>query len=449
MAKIKLRKGLDLKLFGEAKKGNITTFISNTYALKPTDFIGVFPKLLVKEGDYVKAGSPVFYDKYRDDILFSSPVSGKISEIKRGKKRLLEEIRIESDSEIDYLRFEIPEIDNLNRDSVKKALLESGIWATIRQRPYSTIANPDDIPKSIFISAFDTSPLAPDYDFIIDQDAELFQTGINILKFLTDGKIHLNVHSKKTTSDIFHKCENVQVNTFSGPHPSGNIGIQIHHIEPINKGDIVWYINPQHIITIARLFAEKIYNSSRIISLCGSEVKNPEYYKILAGASINDITKDNINNGDLRYISGNVLSGESVRADSHLGFYDSQLCIIPEGNFHEFLGWAMPGLKKASVSRTFLNWLTPNKHYKLNTNINGGERAFVLSGLYEKVLPIDILPVHLIKAIMVEDIELMEKLGIYEIDEEDFALCEFICPSKIEVQSYIRKGLDLIRKEMS
>ena len=228
MAKIKLRKGLDLKLFGEAKKGNITTFISNTYALKPTDFIGVFPKLLVKEGDYVKAGSPVFYDKYRDDILFSSPVSGKISEIKRGKKRLLEEIRIESDSEIDYLRFEIPEIDNLNRDSVKKALLESGIWATIRQRPYSTIANPDDIPKSIFISAFDTSPLAPDYDFIIDQDAELFQTGINILKFLTDGKIHLNVHSKKTTSDIFHKCENVQVNTFSGPHPSGNIGIRLY-----------------------------------------------------------------------------------------------------------------------------------------------------------------------------------------------------------------------------
>ena len=266
---------------------------------------------------------------------------------------------------------------------------------------------------------------------------------------LTSGKVHLNINADLITSKVFTNSKDVQINNISGPHPSGNVGIQIHHIDPINKGESVWYISPQDVLVIGRLFLEGRFNASRVVALSGSEVKNGRrrYHKTHIGASIKNIVSDNINDGNIRYISGNVLTGTKISSDGFLGFYDTQLTVIPEGEDPEFLGWLTPGLDKFSLSRTFLSWLMPNKEYHLNTNMHGEKRAYVMSGEYERVLPMDIYPVHLIKAIMIEDIELMENLGIYEVSEEDFALCEFVCSSKIDVQEIIRKGLDLIKKE--
>lgn len=445
---IKLKKGLNIKLMGEAEK-TLDEINSGFFALKPTDFIGVFPKLICKEGDEVKAGTVIFYDKYREDLLFTSPVSGTITEIRRGPKRRMEEIRIRANGKNEYEQFKIYDPKSLGREEIIELLRKSGIWPSIRQRPYSIIANPADDPKAIFISAFDTSPLGVDYDFIVHGKGDIFQKGLDALTKLTSGKVHLNINPRETTSKVFHNSKGVQINQFTGPHPAGNVGVQIHHIDPINKGDIAWYLNPQDVITIGRFFTEGKYDASCIVALCGSEVKKPRYYKVIKGTSIKPMVDDNVKEGELRYISGNVLTGEKIYKEGYLGFYDNQITVIPEGNYYEFLGWAMPGLNKFSVSRTFMSWLNPSKKYKLDTNLHGGERAYVVSGEYEKVLPMDIYPVHLIKSILVEDIDQMENLGIYEVDEEDFALCEFVCTSKINAQSIIRKGLDMMRKEMS
>ena len=444
---IKIRKGLDIKLLGETDK-KVNEVSSDNFALKPPDFIGVFPKLFVKEGDEVKAGTPVFFDKYRDNIIFTSPVSGTITEVHRGAKRKMLEVRIKSDGQSKYEDFGTADPKGLNKEQVSEKLLKSGIWPFIRQRPYSTIADPNDDPKSIFISAFNSAPLAPDLDFIIENEAKSFQAGIDALGKLTSGKIHLNIREGVTKSKVFLDAKGVQLNRFSGPHPVGNVGVQIHHLDPVNKGDIVWYLNPQAVVTIGKLFNEGKYDASRIIALSGSEVSNPQYYKIITGASVLPIINGNTKSSNVRYISGNVLTGSKINKDGYISFYDSQVTIIPEGNYHEFLGWAMPRFDKFSFSRSFFSWLTPGKKYRLDTNINGGHRAFVLTGEYEKVFPMDIYPMQLLKAIMAKDIDLMENLGIYEVDEEDFALCEFIDTSKTEMQTIVREGLDFIRKEM-
>ena len=444
---IKIRKGLDIKLLGETDK-KVNEVSSDNFALKPPDFIGVFPKLFVKEGDEVKAGTPVFFDKYRDNIIFTSPVSGTITEVHRGAKRKMLEVRIKSDGQSKYEDFGTADPKGLNKEQVSEKLLKSGIWPFIRQRPYSTIADPNDDPKSIFISAFNSAPLAPDLDFIIENEAKSFQAGIDALGKLTSGKIHLNIREGVTKSKVFLDAKGVQLNRFSGPHPVGNVGVQIHHLDPVNKGDIVWYLNPQAVVTIGKLFNEGKYDASRIIALSGSEVSNPQYYKVISGTSILHFVKDNTKISNVRYISGNVLTGSKINKDGYISFYDSQVTIIPEGNYHEFLGWAMPRFDKFSFSRSFFSWLTPGKKYRLDTNINGGHRAFVLTGEYEKVFPMDIYPMQLLKAIMAKDIDLMENLGIYEVDEEDFALCEFIDTSKTEMQTIVREGLDFIRKEM-
>lgn len=445
---IKIRKGLDINLSGEAEK--ILNEVSSVlFALKPPDFNGVFPKLFVKEGDPVKAGTPVFFNKYRDNIIFTSPVSGVIKEVFRGPKRKMLKIVIESDGKMNYESFGKGDPKSMTRDQITENLLKSGVWAYIRQRPYSIIANPADQPKSIFISAFDSSPLAPDLDFIVDKNGQAFQTGLDAIGKLTTGKVHLNIREGETTSKAFLEARNVQINRFSGPHPVGNVGIQIHHIDPINKGDIIWYLNPQAVITIGKLFLEGIYDASRIIALTGSETKIPGYLKIMTGTAIEPVIKGRIKGTNSRYISGNVLTGTKIESDDYIGFYDNQVTVIPEGNYFEFLGWSMPRFDKFSFSRTFFSWLTPKRKYNLDTNLNGGHRAFVLTGLYEKVFPMDIYPMHLLKAIMINDIDLMEQLGIYEVDEEDFALCEFIDPSKTEMQAIVRIGLDTILKEMS
>ncbi len=444
---IKIRRGLDIKLQGEAEK-KIKEVASDSYAIKPPDFHGVFPKLFVKEGDLVKAGTPVFFDKYRDNIIFTSPVSGKITEVFRGAKRKMLEIRIEPNGKMEYEDFGAENPSSLDREKIREKLLKSGTWAFIRQRPYSVIANPDDDPKAIIISGFNSAPLAPDVDYLVEGNEKAFQTGIDAIGKLTSGKIHLNLRTGENSSKVFSGAKGVQVNQFKGPHPAGNVGIQIHHVDPVNKGDKIWYIDPQSVITIGKLFLEGKFDASRKIALSGSEVKNPQYYKVIAGCNIYPLVKDNRISENIRYISGNVLSGSRIDRDGYLGFYDNHITLIPEGNYHEFIGWAMPRFNKFSYSKTFFSWLTPGKKYKLDTNLNGGHRAFVLTGEYEKVFPMDIYPMQLLKAIMVKDIDRMEQLGIYEVDEEDFALCEFIDASKTEMQAIVREGLDFLRKEM-
>ena len=443
-----IKKGLDIKLLGDAEK-TVVDLNAKTFAIKPPNFIGCFPKVLIKKGDLVKVGTPLFFDKYRDNIIFTAPVSGKIEAVKRGAKRRLLEIIIDSDEKNEALDFGASNISSLKKEDITEKMLKSGVWPVLRQRPYSVIANPVDSPKAIFVAAYDTSPLAPDFDLIVHGQGEAFQAGLDVLTKLTEGKVHLNVDGKKTISKVFLNSKNVQINTFSGPHPSGNVSVHVSKVDPINKGDIIWYLYPQDVLTIGKLFLSGKFDSSRVVALAGSEVKKPKYFRTYIGASIYNMVSDNVTDGDNRFISGTVLTGEKVEKDGFVGFYDSLVTVIPEGNEFEFFGWLLPGFGKFSMSKSFTSWLTPNKKYRINTNLHGGVRAYVMTGKYEKVFPFDIYPMQLIKAVMVDDIDQMENLGIYEIDDEDFALCEVIDTSKTEIQSIIRKGLDLMRQEMS
>jgi Na+-transporting NADH:ubiquinone oxidoreductase subunit A len=337
----------------------------------------------------------------------------------------------------------------MKRDEILSLLLSSGVWPALKQRPYNIIADPDKTPKSIFISAFDTAPLAPDYDFLIKGSENEFQTGINALSRLTPGAVHINISDEFPASSAFSQAQNARINYFRGPHPAGNVGIQIHRIDPVNKGEVVWTVAPQEVVMIGRLFLNGIYDASRVVALTGSEVLKTRYYKLTGGACVMSIADKNVTEGCHRYISGNVLTGTVIDPTGYIGYYDSQVTVIPEGFESEFLGWAMPGFGKFSMSRTFFSWLTPRREFRVNTNMNGGHRAFVATGIYEKVLPMKIYPMQLFKAILVEDIDLMEKLGIYEIAEEDVALCEYACPSKTDLQDLVRKGLDLMIREMN
>ena len=446
---ITLKKGLDIKISGKPEKIFAGDIDPAFYGVKPVDFPGLIPKICVKPGDRVSAGSPLFYNKMNTVIQFTSPVSGVVREVVRGDRRKLLEIVVEKKGN-NFAEFEKISTENLNRETVREHLLKSGLWPAIRQRPYHIVANPDETPKSVFISGFDTSPLAPDYNFIsYNSNGSLFRTGIAAIATLTDGKVNLVLNGKEQPPEILNGIQGVEVSYCSGPHPAGNVGIHIHHIDPVNKGEKVWYVNFQDVYAIGRLFEEGVYRPERIVALTGSEILNPQYYRMLSGGSVAPMLNGNVTNGDLRYISGNVLTGSRIEPDGYLGYYDSQVTVIPEGNYHEFFGWASPGFRRYSFTKTFASALFPKKEYIFDTNYHGGERAFVITGQYEKVLPMDIYPMHLLKAIMVEDIERMENLGIYEVAEEDFALCEFICPSKTEIQSIIRKGLDLMIREMN
>ncbi len=443
-----IKKGLDVRLLGDAEKTVVDLEVQR-FAIKPPNFIGCFPKMIVNEGDQVSAGTTLFYDKYREDILFSSPVSGKVVSINRGAKRKLLEVVIEADGKDTALDFKAENPKDLDKEAIVAKMLKSGVWPVMRQRPYSVIANPADQPKAIFVSAFDTAPLAADFDLIVHGQGEAFQTGLDALAKLTTGTVHLNVDAKNTTSKVFLNSKNVQINQFSGPHPASNVSVHISRLDPLNKGEVVWYLSAQEVLTIGRLFLQGKFDASRVIACAGSEVKNPKYFKTLIGAGIANMIKSNVADGDNRYISGNVLTGDQLEKNGFVGFYDSMVTVIPEGNYHEFFGWILPGLKKFSFSGTFPAKLFPKRKYKVDTNLHGGHRAFVMTGKLEQVFPFDIYPMQLVKAIMVEDIDLMEQMGIYEIDEEDFALCEVIDTSKTEMQAIVRQGLDLIRKEMS
>lgn len=446
---IKLRKGLDIKLHGEAEKVKIAVQ-SAAFAIKPPDFHGLMPKMTVKVGEKVSTGSVLFFDKYQESIKFVSPVAGEITEILRGEKRRILEIRIKPDGTDASVNFGIVNPDSMDEAGIKQVLLANGLWPFIKMRPIDIVANPNDKPKAIFISGFDSSPLAPDFDFVLHGETEAFQAGITALTKLTTGKVHLTTRGNSVSDSIFKGIKGVQSNTIFGKHPAGNVGTQIHHIDPINKGEVVWTVNALDVALIGRSLLAGKFDSTRTIALTGSQVKKAKYIKTHIGACISDLVSDNLNGDNNRIISGNVLTGDKVAADGYLGFYHSHITVIPEGNESKFLltkGWLGSGKGKFSINRSYFSWLTPNKKRVLDTNLNGEIRAFVVTGEMEKVFPFDIYPMQLIKSTIYNDIDLMENLGIYEVAPEDFALCEFVCTSKIDIQDKIRKGLDVIKSE--
>jgi len=444
---IRIKKGLTIKLKGKAENKVSSSPRSGIFAIKPTDFYGIIPKLAIRVGDTVKAGDELFYSKHNDRIKFTSPVSGVIAEIKRGAKRKILAIEIKADTESNYVDFGIQNLSELDAEQIKSLLLNSGCWPFIQQRPYAIIANPDDQPKAIFISSFDTAPLAPDYAFALQGKEEAFQAGIDALAKLTKGKIHLGVDAANNT--FFNSIKNVKIHKVTGKHPAGNVGVQISKINPINQGEKVWTVNPQDVAIIGNLFLTGKFEASRTIALVGSQVNKPQYYQITIGQNIEPLLKDKLIGSNNRIINGNVLTGEKVEFNGFLNFYYNLISIIPEGDHYDFLGWMpLSSNNKFSLSRTFFSWLTPDKEYVLDTNYNGEERAFVITGEMEQVMPLDIYPMQLLKATLAQDIEKMENLGIYEVIPEDFALIDFISTSKIEAQEIIRKGLDLMIQEV-
>lgn len=444
---IRIKKGLDIKLVGEAEKTTTKLSLSSVYAVKPDDFHGVTPKLTAKEGTEVKAGESLFYSKSDERILFPSPVSGKVTEIIRGARRKVLAIKIAADSKQTYIDFGKKDASKMSEQEVKNHLFTSGCWPFIKQRPYDVVANPNQAPKSIFISAYASAPLAADTGFtLVGKEAEL-QEAVTAISKLTQGSVHIAV-GKDEISPLAN-LSGAEIHKVSGPHPSGNVSTQIANIDPINKGEVVWVVTPQDLLVIGELFLTGKLNLERTIALTGSRFNNPQYVTAVAGATVTDLVKGNLNNDNTRIISGNVLSGKQVNEDGFIGFYDNQITAIPEGDDYEFFGWNKPIFNKISTSRALtFSWLTPKKKYDLNTNTNGEHRAFVVTGSYEDVFPLDIYPMQLLKAFMYKDLDEMEALGAYEIAPEDFALTEFICVSKQPHQKIIREGLDLMREEL-
>ena len=449
---IKIKRGFNINLAGKAEKQISEINPSETYAIKPTDFLGIKrPKVLVQEGENVKAGSPLFYCKMMDKVKYTSPVSGEVVGIVRGEKRKLLEIRILADKTIgfeSFKKYSVSEINNISKKQAADLLCQSGVWPHIIQRPYGIVANPDEDPRDIFISAFDSNPLAPDYDFILQNQEPYLQAGIDILKKFTSGDVHITLNADSEFSKIFSHLKDVKLHKISGPHPSGNVGVQIHHINPIRKTDLVWTTTPYGMMQIGKLFLEGKYDASKIIALAGSEVKEPRYYKVISGVQVKKLLQNKIKSDNHRIISGNVLTGEKIKMDGYLGFYDHLLTVIPEGNQNELFGWFKPTFEWLSFHKalglfSFLN--SGKKEYTLTTNTRGDKRAFVQTGVFEQVMPMDIYPTYLFKSIMAEDYDEMEALGIYEVIEEDVALCEFVDVSKHNLQQLVRKGLDLLQ----
>ncbi|MEX2513936.1 MAG: Na(+)-translocating NADH-quinone reductase subunit A [Cyclobacteriaceae bacterium] len=448
---VKLRKGFDIRLVGKAEKKIGDFQPVKTFAIKPTDFIGMQrPKVLVKEGDTVKAGSPILFDKKMEKVQFVAPVSGEVVEIKRGEKRKLLEIKILADKEVEFESFEKyteADIDAASREKIIDHMSATGVWPQLIQRPFGVIANPEDTPKSIFISGFDTHPLAPDYSFLLKGQEKFFQAGLNILKKLTKGKVHIGLSGDQESSSLFSNAQGVEINFFSGPHPAGNVGIQIHHIDPIGKGELIWTVNPYGVTQIGKLFLNGLYDASKLIAITGSEANNPSYFQTYLGSCVDSFVAGNTKSENIRVISGNVLTGEKINRDGYVGYYQNQITIIPEGDYYEFLGWMKPTSEKLSYHKALglLSFLYPKKEFVLDSNARGEERAFVQTGVFESVTPMDLFPVYLLKAIMAEDFDEMEELGIYEVIEEDLALCEFVDVSKHPVQEIVRKGIELIQ----
>ena len=444
---IKLRKGLDINLKGKAAAEVVAVKEPGFYALCPDDFTGVTPKVVVKEQEYVMAGGPLFIDKNHPEVQFVSPVSGVVTSVERGARRKVLSITVEAAQEQDYEEFGKEDVSKMDAVSVKAALLKSGIFAFIKQRPYDIVADPTVAPRAIFVSAFDTNPLAPDFELALKGEEANFQTGLDALAKIAKTYLSISVNQKAAA---LTQAKNVTLTVFDGPHPAGNVGVQINNIAPINKGETVWTIDPQAVIFIGRLFNTGHVDLTRLVAVTGSEVKKPSYCKLKVGALLTNVFAGNVSTDkNLRYISGNVLTGKQITANGFLGAFHSQVTVIPEGDdVHEMLGWIMPRFDQFSTSHSYFSWLMGKKEYTLDARVKGGERHMIMSNEYDRVLPMDIMPEYLIKAIIAGDIDRMEALGIYEVAPEDFALCEFVCSSKMELQRIVREGLDMLRREM-
>jgi Na+-transporting NADH:ubiquinone oxidoreductase subunit A len=444
---IRIKKGLDIKLVGVAEKNTTDSSQSSVYAVRPEDFHGIIPKLITKEGAEVKAGEALFHSKSDPRILFSSPVSGKVVAVERGARRKVLAVKIAADTKQVYEDFGTKVADEMSAEEVKSHLFTAGCWPFIKQRPFDVVANPNQAPKAVFVSAHASAPLAADLEYTLaGKEAEL-QAAITAVSKLTEGLVHVSVGANSNSP--LAKLSGIELHKVSGPHPSGNVGTQIAKINPINKGEVVWIITPQDLVVIGKLLLTGKLNLTRTVALTGSQFSKPQYVTAISGASISDVTANNLIDNNTRIISGNVLSGKEVKAAGFLGYYDNQITAIPEGDDYEFFGWNKPIFNKISTSRAFtFSWLTPKKKYDLNTNTNGEHRAFVVTGSYEEVFPLDIYPMQLLKAFMYKDLDEMEALGGYEVAPEDFALTEFVCVSKQPHQKIIREGLDLMREEL-
>ncbi|MDP5062702.1 MAG: Na(+)-translocating NADH-quinone reductase subunit A [Maribacter sp.] len=444
---IRIKKGLNINLVGAAEQTNSKAVSSNVYAIQLSDFHGITPKMMVKQGAEVKAGEPLFYNKNMESMLFVSPVSGELIEIERGDRRRILTLRILADKTQEPFTGATIDVEKSSKEQLKALLLKSGCWPFIKQRPYDVVANPDTTPKSIFISGYSSGPLQADLDYILQGKEKELQAAITALGKLTPGKVHVSVGSSKSP---LSSMTGVELHNVSGPHPAGLVGTQINKLDPINKGELVWTVTPQDLIIIGEYLLTGKFNAERVIALAGSSVKAPKYYTTKIGAEISTfLYASGVNEENFRVINGDVLTGSKSRPDGYLGYYNNTVTVIPEGDDYELFGWNKPVFNKISATRALtFSWMQPNKKYELDTNTNGEHRAFVVTGQYEEVFPMDIFPMQLLKACMVQDLDEMEQLGLYEVAPEDFSLTEFICISKQPHQKIIREGLDLLQKEI-
>ena len=444
---VKITKGLNINLKGAPVAELTQVNAGKLYALMPADFTRVVPKVVVKPEDCVKAGDPLFVDKSIPELQFVSPVSGKVVAVNRGERRRVLSVVVESDGKFESVEYKAKDVLSLSADDVKADLLKAGLFAFMRQRPYDVIANPADAPRAIYVSAFDTKPLAVDFEFALKGNEEDFQTGLDALSRIAP--VHLGICAcQKSTALLVAK--NVTTTVFKGPHPAGDVGVQINKTAPVNKGEIVWTIGAEEVIFIGRLFNKGKVDFTRTIAVVGSEVKNPSYSKVVLGASLSALLEGRVDSkNEVRVINGNVLTGKKTAADSFLGAFSTEVTVIPEVlGGDEMLGWIAPRFSMFSTSRSYFSWLTPKRKYTIDARIKGGERHMIMSDEYGKVFPMDIYPEFLIKAIITGNIDKMEQLGIYEVAPEDFALCEFVDSSKLELQRIVREGLDKLRAEM-
>ena len=444
---IKIKKGLDINLKGKASEVLLNGGKSETYAIVPDFYSGVLPKVVAKVGDKGKAGAVLMIDKNRPEIKFVSPVSGEVTAVNRGAKRKVLSIVVTPDAQIEYEEFGKKNVASLKGDEVKEAMLNAGMWPFVMQRPYDIVATPGETPRDIFVSAFYSAPLAPDFNYLVKGQEADFQTGLDALAKLTTGKVYVGIRKGSAVQQV----KGVELVEIEGPHPAANASVLINHTKPINKGETVWTVDPANVIIIGRLFNKGIADFSRKVVITGSETKEQGYVQAISGCTIKSLVGGRVaTDAHVRIISGNVLTGTKVSMEDYLGAYDNQITVIPEGDeTHEFLGFAMPRTDQYSMSHSYFSWLMGKKEYVLDARIKGGKRAMIMSNEYDKVFPLDIYPEYLLKAIIAFDIDKMENLGIYEVAPEDFALCEFVDTSKIELQKIVRDGLTLLYKEMN
>lgn len=444
---IRIKKGLNINLVGKAELATSKAPMSNVYVLNLQDFHGIAPKMLVKEGAEVKAGDALFYNKNHESMIFVSPVGGKLVEIKRGDRRRILSLKISANTTQEYIEHKVLNLSNTSAADIKVTLLKSGCWPFVKQRPYDVIANPDVTPKAIFVSGYASAPLAADLDYVLKGKESELQAAISALSTLTSGKVHVSYGSSNSP---LANIKGVELHKVSGPHPSGLVGTLIGSVDPINKGEVVWVVTPQDLVIIGELLLTGKFNAERIVALAGSSIKKPQYYTTKIGSEIATfLYASGVNGEKFRVINGDVLTGSKSRQDGYLGYYNNTVTAIPEGDDYELFGWNKPVFNKISATRAMtFSWLNPKKKYDLNTNTNGEHRAFVVTGQYEEVFPLDIYPMQLLKACMVKDLDEMEQLGLYEVAPEDFSLTEFVCISKQPHQQIIREGLDLLQKEI-